>query len=350
VSAFVPLPLAPPPYRAEAIHSWLTRVATPYSLNPRQLLHALHVKPFDGPRLTYPQSSLEAALDPHSRKELARLARCDPSRLRCADIKGGAWILANDTWAVFCPRCILHDIQVGAAPYERSLWRLAARTVCSTHRCGLRISKNLPSTAEQCEWLIEPMTELELAVIDELIRFERLVAAARRGSTIKLGDTVLVADSFVSIFRDLTTYCIESWDTRDYRRVCLIERQLMRLGGHATRLFNRERKHRAPRLGRDQHQELIHMTDPAVRRAAIWLTLQVIACPAPPARLNAMRLGRSPQVDFLGPWQHEGLAWLTNRARSWPADYHAQCWEQFLPPSAINEGTVPSIKVRSATK
>jgi hypothetical protein len=97
VSTCVPLPLAPPPYRAEAIHSWLTRVATPYSLNPRQLLHALHVKAFDGPTLTYPQSSLEAALDTHSRKELARLARCDPSRLRCADTKGSPWMLANDT-------------------------------------------------------------------------------------------------------------------------------------------------------------------------------------------------------------------------------------------------------------
>jgi hypothetical protein len=94
----------------------------------------------------------------------------------------------------------------------------------------------------------------------------------------------------------------------------------------------------------------IIVTDPGVRRLAIWLTLQVIACPAPPARLSVMRLGRSPQIDFLGPWQHEGLTWLANRARDWPADYRARCWPQFLPPSAINEGTVPSIKVRSATR
>jgi hypothetical protein len=52
-----------------------------------------------------------------------------------------------------------------------------------------------------------------------------------------------------------------------------------------------------------------------------------------------MRLGRSPQIDFFGPWQHEGLAWLANRAQSWPADHHADCWQQFLPSSAINEGT-----------
>jgi hypothetical protein len=194
------------------------------------------------------------------------------------------------------------------------------------------------------------MTKIELAVIDELIRFERLVGAARRGSTITLGGITLTADSFVSIFRDLTTYCIKNWDTRDYRRVCLVERQVMRLGGHVTQLFNRERKHRTPHRRRNENQGLIHTTDPAIRRLAIWLTLQVIACPAPPARLSVMRIGRSPQTDYLGPWQHEGFAWLADRAQNWPADYRARCWPQFLPPSAINEGTVPSIKVRSATR
>jgi hypothetical protein len=56
---------------------------------------------------------------------------------------------------------------------------------------------------------------------------------------------------------------------------------------------------------------LIHVADPAVRLLAIWLTMQVIACPASPPRFGPMRLGRPPQVDFLGPWQHDGLVWLT---------------------------------------
>jgi hypothetical protein len=160
------------------------------------------------------------------------------------------------------------------------------------------------------------MTELELAVIDKLIRFERLVAAARRSSIIILGGITLTADSFVSIFRDLATYCIEIWDMRDYRRVCLVERQVTRLGGYMTRLFSRERKHRTPYRRRNEKQGLMHMTDPAARRLAIWLTSQVIACPARPARLRVMRLGRSPQIDFLGPWEHEGFAWLADRAQN----------------------------------
>jgi hypothetical protein len=27
------------------------------------------------------------------------------------------------------------------------------------------------------------------------------------------------------------------------------------------------------------------------------------------------------------------------RAQNWPAGYYVQCWQQFLRPSAINEGT-----------
>jgi hypothetical protein len=347
VRTLVPLPLAPPPYRAEAIHSWLTRVASPYSMNSRQLLRALRVKPFDCPAWLYQSAPLESALDSQSRSHLARLARCDPSRLRRIESKSASWALVNDTWAVFCPRCILNDFYRGVVPYERTLWRLAIRTVCPTHRCCLRIAKALPTTAERCQWLIETPTDLEIAVIEELISFERMVATARPGSPVEFGDcdVVLDGDAFVSIFRDLTTYCVEAWDTKNYRRICLAERQVGRLPGGATRLFQRERRHPQQHLGLGKHHELIHVADPAVRRMAIWLVLQVIAYPAPPARLNAMRLGKSPHADFLGPWDHQGFGWLAERAQSWPSHYLARCWGQFLPSSLINEGTVSSIKV-----
>jgi hypothetical protein len=345
MKTIVPLPLAPPPYRAEAIHAWLTRVASSYSMNSRQLLRALRVKPFDCPAWRYQSAPLESALDNHSRNHLARLARCDPSRLHRINSKSASWTVVNDTWAVFCPRCIWNDFNRGVAPYERNLWRLAIRTICPTHRCCLRIAKTLPSTAEQCQWLIETPTDLEMAVIGELIRFERVVATAHPGSPVEFGDIDVGGDSFLSIFRDLTTYCVESWDTKDYRRICLVERQVGRLPGGLTGIFQRARKHHARRLGLGMHHELVHVPDPAVRRVAIWLVLQVIACPAPPARWNAMRLGRSPHVDFLGPWHHEGLSWLAERAQSWPPHYRARYWDQFLPSSLINGGTVSSIKV-----
>ena len=73
-------------------------------------------------------------------------------------------------------------------------------------------------------------------------------------------------------------------------------------------------------------------------------------CPAPPAQWNAMRLGRSPHIDFLGPWDHDGLGWLAERAQRWPAACRARYWDQFLSSSLINEGTVSSIMGGSLIK
>jgi hypothetical protein len=237
VKTVVPLPLAPPPYRAEAIHSWLNRVASPYSMKPRQLLRALRVKPFDYPAWRFQSVPLEAALNNQSRNHLARLARCDPSRLHRIAGRSASWTVVDDTWAVFCPRCLWCDFSRGVAPYERSLWRLAIRTVCPIHRCCLRMEKTLPTTAEQCRWLIEAPTDLEAAVIGELIRFERVVATARAGRFVEFGDIDLDGDSFLSIFRVLTTYCIEAWDTKDYRQICLVERQVSRPSGQRAEYF-----------------------------------------------------------------------------------------------------------------
>jgi hypothetical protein len=75
-----------------------------------------------------------------------------------------------------------------------------------------------------------------------------------------------------------------------------------------TSIFNRLGKHHVPRPGIEKHDERVHFADPAVRGVAIWLVLQVIACPAPPTRLNAMRLGTSPHIDFLAPRYHHGLS------------------------------------------
>ena len=133
-------------------------------------------------------------------------------------------------------------------------------------------------------------------MIGELISFELVVATACPGSPVEVGDVALDGESFVSIFRDFTTYCVESWDTKDYRRICLAERQVGRLPGNVTGIFQRASKHHAQRLGLGKHHELAHIADPAVRRVAIWLVLLVIACPTPPAQLNAMRLGTLRQL------------------------------------------------------
>ena len=80
----VPLPLAPPPYRAEALHSWLRRVAAPYQMTPVQLLHAVGVHPYSGPAFSRPHLSVQSALGAPDLRYLARLARC------CRRLRAGA--------------------------------------------------------------------------------------------------------------------------------------------------------------------------------------------------------------------------------------------------------------------
>jgi hypothetical protein len=71
------LSLAPPPYRAEALHSWLRRVAAPYRMTPVQLQHAVGVGPYSGPSYTHPHVSVQSALGAPDIRNLARIARCD---------------------------------------------------------------------------------------------------------------------------------------------------------------------------------------------------------------------------------------------------------------------------------
>jgi hypothetical protein len=91
----VPLPLAPPPYPAEALHSWLRRVAAPYQMTPRQLLHAVRVSPYVGNVYFCPRIAVQSALEPPDLRYLARLARFDPSDAQ-ALTEDGAWFEKSD--------------------------------------------------------------------------------------------------------------------------------------------------------------------------------------------------------------------------------------------------------------
>jgi hypothetical protein len=86
----------------------------------------------------------------------------------------------------------------------------------------------------------------------------------------------------------------------------------------ARSTMNRERKQHLQRLGIEKRHELVHFVDPALRRVAIWLVMQVSSCPAPPAPMNALRLDTAPHVDFLGRWYHRlELARRAGAALAW---------------------------------
>ncbi len=147
MNAVAPLPLAPPPYRAEALHSWLRRVAAPYRMQPRQLLHALGVRPFLGPAISFPDLPIEAALEPSDLRYLARLARCDPSRLGLCARRKNPWVLACDDWMIVCPQCIRMDLQTGKPAYERAVWRIATGSFVSDIAPRLFEPPHFPKTS-----------------------------------------------------------------------------------------------------------------------------------------------------------------------------------------------------------
>jgi hypothetical protein len=165
----VPLPLAPPPYPAEALHSWLRRVAAPYQMTPRQLLHAVRVPPYVGNVYSCPRVAVQSALEPPDLRYLARLARCDPSRLGLDASRTKEWLLVRDEWLIICPHCILANLNGGTPAYERAVWRLATCSFCPRHRTPLVQVESIPQVIQDIEYC-----ERSVLVLNEL---EQIVAA-----------------------------------------------------------------------------------------------------------------------------------------------------------------------------
>ena len=69
--------------------------------------------------------------------------------------------------------------------------------------------------------------------------------------------------------------------------------------------------------------------DPATRRAALWLVMQVIRLAPTPRPTHALHLGYTAQDDFFGRRRHSGWAWLATQAREWPTPYRTHFWAGF---------------------
>jgi hypothetical protein len=347
MNAVAPLPLAPPPYRAEALYSWLRRVAATYGMRPRQLLHALGVKPFLGPAISFPDLPLEAALEPSDLRYLARLARCDPSRLGLGAPRNGPWLLACDDWIIICPQCIRMDLQAGKPAYERAVWRIATGSFCLRHRAPLVRATSLPQDIDACNSMLPAFNDLERVVLPELMEFETSIARAFDGVAPRQSMETLNAAQFLQVLNDLCTFAVEPWDTEHYRTTSSLEQHSWKLSSQCPHLFDYHRPRRNT-FSRPVTQRLtLHrIADPAMRSAALWLVMQVIWLPPTPHPRHALRLGFSAQDEFFGNRPHDGWAWLTNQAQTWPAVYRAYYWEgfetagdSFKGTNDINEGT-----------
>jgi TniQ len=333
----VPLPLAPPPYPAEALHSWLRRVAAPYQMTPRQLLHAVRVHPYMGNVYSCPRVAVQSALEPPDLRYLARLARCDPSRLGLDASRIKEWLLVRDEWMIVCPLCILAKLNGGTSAYERAVWRVATRSFCPRHRTPLVQVELMPQDIEDieyCERSVLVLNDLEQIVAAQIFEFEREIARAFRGISPPNFEQTLTAAGFLQVLRDLSTFVVELWDVDTTHTVASsLEQHAALLKHHCSHLFSCRRPRRFAHLRANQeHASLAQIADPATRRAALWLVMQVIRLAPTPRPTHALRLGYTAQDDFFGSRRHAGWTWLAAQAREWPTRYRTHFWAGFEGP------------------
>jgi TniQ len=334
------LPFAPPPYRSEALYSWLRRLARPYGLEPWQLLHELGVGPFAEPHARY-RHPVQSNLNLRDLRQLARLTRIDPSRLGLDRLCPPEWTLVSDEWCIGCPECERDDQRRGMSSFERAAWRSAACTLCLQHRTPLL--QMIPATREHSDVgpSIAPLTTLEKAVSAQIFAFERDIGCALRGIAPARAEGTLKAGEFLMVLQDLLTFAVERWETPEKRTARTLDQHAMHMRSLAPTLFDNEHHRKAiARPRADGRLQLRHIASPGSRRAALWLALEVVwHVPAPRPRLT-LRLGETPQDQFFGSVPHAGWDWLWHQAQAWPAQYRERHWHGFVDASDTSKGTV----------
>ena len=105
-----------------------------------------------------------------------------------------------------------------------------------------------------------------------------------------------------------------------------------RLPSHCRHLFDCKRPRRdRPIIDGINFGNLVSTPDPATRRTALWLIMQVIRTPVVPGTRGTLRLGRSAHEEFLQSAPHSGRTWLAEQSKQWPSAYRTQFWNGHLP-------------------
>ncbi len=109
------------------------------------------------------------------------------------------------------------------------------------------------------------------------MRFESQIRVAWRGNVpVEVGGT-LTAGEFLRVVQDLLTLAVGRWDADRFPRTQTVEQQAYHLGFHAPTLFPCHQLKRTKYCHDGQQpMQIRHLADPAARRAALWLVLQVI--------------------------------------------------------------------------
>lgn len=240
--------------------------------------------------------------------------RVDPSRFGPDRLCPPDWALASDDWVIRCRNCEHDDRRENIAIYER--------TFCPHHHTPLILKRHgwrEEDPDEDSEDTSSPLTVLESAIAEALCGGVPVSAAG-----------TLTANDFLIIVQDLLSFAVETWEIKGPRSARTIDQQAGQMNRHAAILFRHEwaRGYRV-RCDGIAPIQLRHLADPAARRAALRLVLQVIWY-IPSGERLALRSGDTPQDSFFGYPCHAGGAWLTERARAWPIGYRRRHWHGFV--------------------
>ena len=312
-------------------------------MKPPQLLHALGIEPFSGPVYSYPRGAVHSALAPRDLRFLAHLVRCDPSRLGARARFPADWLLYRDDWIIACAKCIRNDKDAGIAPFERAIWRQATCTLCLRHRTPLTMVQDISQEIIDGDKMPQGLNSLEEEVLPELLAFESDIARAFRGVVPGVLDGILSASEFRQVIGVLATFVIEAWSTGGCGTINVLSKHSLLLSRCPTLFHTRCGSRRYARIGTG-HKTLGEVADPATRRAALWLILQVLQSLPTRRKYHPLHLGRSAHDEFLGTIRHDGHDWLADQAQAWPEGYRTTFWPEFSAPSATFKGTSVTFK------
>jgi hypothetical protein len=331
------LPICPRPYQKEAAHSWLTRVARVYNLNPERLVGILGLVPFEPGSRRYLAQPVEAALENANLNQLALATRLPPDPVE--------WTLTHTEVCTVCRLCLDEDLCHGRDPYLRAEWRQSWRIFCSLHEvrllpCRMNVIRGAASDASvieaiddlyACCGIVEDSINRALGSNRDFLHLtlaiEEMETVIRRAIAGEAPDAFtwgpLCADEFLRIVQDVTSWALTNFEA--FRARPATEELPMGIVGTGSPYFGRAYRLQPPFDSNGTVRTLSSVNDPALRCPALWwahvLLAEMHRCcnpsqMGPPARQWHLLRARCPA----------GLHWLMERMRHWPSDYVRRHW------------------------
>ena len=345
----IPWPICPLPREDESLISWFTRVGRQYGMSPSKLLAAVERRRVQ-PDIHHVEATLRRFDVINSVADLGQLPVWARVRLWRRPTH---WELPEPPLGGVCPQCWVEDIDQQIEPYGRQRWQQAWYTICHVHREPLMRS----SLVEQAMLRAASSSRQQRVALRAVVcrlghsrvcgRFGREVIGALLGIqraaekaliAVAPDQTVwgpLLASEFLRVLADVTAWSLTHFESA--KAWCAAE-DLTDLERHSpAALLGRHLRGRSEHPNAPCTRDLKQITDPAVRRSALWLARALMSSRHVDA---ADRVGGCrPQVrqrNRLAGAAPTGLQWLADRSEGWPAGYRLARWINFRSNLTLN--------------